>query len=44
LRVINRVVCANRADQIQVPRAAHVSDFGPERPSGTFFNNPCKSV
>src|SRR5216683_897389 len=31
LRVINDVVCANRADHLQIPCATHASDCGPER-------------
>src|SRR5579864_3723450 len=31
LGVINDLVCANRAHHIHIPRAAHASDFSPER-------------
>src|SRR3990172_2795245 len=31
LRVINDLVCANRAHHVQIPRAAHASDFSLER-------------
>src|SRR5712691_547907 len=31
LRVINDLVCANRAHHVHTPRAAYASDFSPER-------------
>src|SRR2546423_10894005 len=31
LRVINDLVCAKRAHHVHIPRAAHASDFSPER-------------
>src|SRR5436309_10235454 len=31
LGVINDLVCANRAYHVHIPRAAHASDFSPER-------------
>ena len=31
LRVINDMVCTNRAHDVHISRAAHGSDFGPER-------------
>src|SRR5436305_10970162 len=38
LRVINDVVCTNRAHYVQIPRAAYGSHFSPER----FGNLHCK--
>src|SRR5579863_10030724 len=38
LRVINHMVCTNRAHYVQIPRAAHGGDFSP----GRFGNLHCK--